>query len=140
MKLPTAKSENVIAVLVLATNLRFGALFTRSDTYFGFAATFSRSVKVAEFSQSRIMWLTIWSRFLLEKKSQISLSESKSASDLLSSFKTRSRTSGCHSFSERGKSSRTLFPSWSENLMLITTGKWTRFYLKLLLLNYQMLS
>src|SRR5690348_11120154 len=105
------------------TSSRFGDLFTRSETYFGFTATFRRSVKDAEFSQSRIIWLTIWRRFLLEKKSQISLSDSKSASESLSSFKTNSRTPGCHSVSDKGRSRRTLLPSWSVNLMLITDGK-----------------
>src|SRR6266581_622430 len=107
-KLPTPIGETLYPFLSLTTSSRFGALLTRSDTYFGFTATFRRSVKDAEFSQSRIMWLTIWSRFLLEKKSQISLSESRSASESLSFF--------------------------------ITTEKWIRCYLKLMLLNYHLLS
>src|SRR6266852_2631069 len=110
-KLPTPIGETLYPFLSLTTRSRFGALFTRSDTYFGFTATFRRSVNVAEFSQSRIIWLTIWSRFLLEKKSQISLRESKSASEYLSSLNTLSRTPGRQSSPERGRSSRTLLPS-----------------------------
>src|SRR3989442_14056207 len=92
------------------TSSRREDLLTRSETYFGLTATLRRSVKEAELLQSLTIWLSIWTRRLFEKKSHISHNVSMSASDSPNSFITSSLTLGFQSLSERGTSSKTLYP------------------------------
>src|SRR5437763_14900953 len=117
-------------------------LFTRSEIYLGFTATFRRSVNDAELLQFLTMWLRIWTRRLFEKKSHMSHKASKSASESSNSLVMSCLVAGFHEASESGRSSRTSSSFWSVSLRPIANSKRKGIsgYLEFLSLNYRTLS
>src|SRR5437773_3720880 len=80
-KLPSPSGERLYPLPSFTISSLREDLFTRSEIYLGFTATFRRSVNDAELLQFLTMWLRIWTRRLFEKKSHMSHKASKSASE-----------------------------------------------------------
>src|SRR5207247_9541412 len=85
-KLPSPSGERLYPLPSFTISSLREHLFNRSEIYFGFTATFRRSVNDAELLQFLTMWLRIWTRRLFETQAHMSDKPTTSASEFSNSM------------------------------------------------------